>query len=369
MEVDAVIGRGSLLGLISNGMSFLAGLFKKKQSESVVLIDIGAASVAGAYVHYKEGETPALLYTRRLPIEIRKEEPREAAMLRALSILCENLIREGSPILVRTVGNGSVDNILVSIDAPWQETNVRTESFEKKDDFIFTKSMVAKVLEQTKDVRQKKIVVDESIIGTILNGYETSDPYGKKAHRASIVILTSLIDQRIASSVTSIVQSAYHTKRIFPITDSSLRYQALCYAFPHEHDMLILDAMEPTTSIALIRRGLFVDMTEVPAESGATGSSQWIEKVTSTFSKLAERYPLPRTIFLLAQQTKTASLQKRLSSANLGSLWLSDNPPTIVSVLASHIVSFIRQITTAAPDLPLLLMALYYQARGKRWGF
>src|SRR5680860_1006988 len=98
-------------------MSFLSNTSEKKISESVVLIDIGAGSVAGANALYKEGETPVLLYTRRFPIEIRKDEPHETAMVRALTALCDSLVREGSPILMRANGSGSVDTILVSIDA------------------------------------------------------------------------------------------------------------------------------------------------------------------------------------------------------------------------------------------------------------
>src|SRR3989344_9633650 len=102
-------------------MNFLNNIFNPIHSESLVFIDISAGSVAGAYAYYKEGETPSLLYTRRLPIEVRKDEPHELAMLRALEILGDALIKEGAPILARTTGSGRADIILVSVDAPWQE--------------------------------------------------------------------------------------------------------------------------------------------------------------------------------------------------------------------------------------------------------
>ncbi len=343
-------------------MSFFDTLFRKeKYAESVVLIDIGASSVAGAYAHYAEGETPELLYTQRLPIETREGEPQGQAMLRALTLLGDTLIREGSSVLLRASGRGSIDSILVSIDAPWQETSVRREFFEKKTPFIFTKSMVTTAMEQTRVAQSEKIIVDESIIGTVLNGYETHNPYGQEVHRASVVILTSFIDTGVARSITSILRSAYHTKHILSIANSSLRYQALCYAFPHEHDMLILDVTGLLTSIALIRRKLFMGMIEVPVVTRTTDNSEWIQNVIHGFSELAKQFPLPRMIFLLARESETAYLQKELAAANLGQLWLSDNPPTIVSLLASHLTNAIRQVATESPDLPLLLMALYYQ--------
>ena len=275
------------------------GLFSrnKKYAESVVLIDIGTNSVAGAYARYAESETPLLLYTRRLPIEAREDEPRERAMVRALLLLGNDLIREGAPILMRATGSGRSDAILVSIDTPWQETTVRTERMERESPFIFTKSIVQTLLKNTASALPEKGIVDESIIVTVLNGYETAEPYGKKIHRASVTILTSFIDKTISESIRATLRGLYHTERIFLIAGKSLRYQAMRAAFPHEH--------KPDTS----------------------------------------------------------SLEQALDAAGSGKLWLPDNPPKIIPVLASHIAGSIRQTTTTPPDLQLLLMTLYYGSK------
>lgn len=279
-------------------MSFFGTLFhKEKHSESVVLIDIGANSVAGAYARYTEGELPALLYTRRLPIEILGEEPHERAMFRALEVLGSALIREGAPTLARAIGNGRIDSVLVSVDAPWQETNVRTETFERKDPFVFTKHMVTTALEKTRAVIPERHLADESIISATANGYRTRDPYEKNIRHASLTVLTSLIHAKVADRIKKTLRDLYHAERVRLIGGTSLRYQAMRKAFPHER--------EPDTS----------------------------------------------------------SLEQALAAADLGKLWVADNPPKIVSVFPSHIVGSVRQVSTAPPDLLLLLMALYFQHR------
>ena len=333
----------------------------KKKSESVVLIDIGTGSVAGAYARYSEGEQPAMLYTRRLPITIHPDEPHADAMLRALGILGTALVNEGAPVLLRATGSGSADAVLVSVDAPWQKTAVRTEYFEQKEPFIFTKSLVDAALAETAAIPVGQLLADESIIGTILNGYETKDPYGKEAHRASVVILTSLIDEQVAKGIHSAISGLYHTKNILTIAGSSLRYQAMRIAFPHERDALILDATGPLSTISLVRRNLLVDVLEVA--SHRAGTEVWLEAITDELAALALRFPLPRTIFLLAREENLSKLRATLDAAHLGKFWLSDNPPKIVSVQGSHLSGLIRQATTAAPDLSLLLMALYFQYR------
>jgi hypothetical protein len=329
------------------------------RAETIVLIDIGAESVAGAYVRYSNG-TPALLYTRRLPIEIHKGEAHETAMLRALTILGDALIKEGAPAVSRAVGSGKVDTILVSIDAPWQETSVRTEIVEKKDPFVFTQSLVKTVLERTRVAPSGKLLGNESIIGTILNGYETRKPYGKRAKRAAILVLTSYISEEVAGGILSYVGKLFHTKRVLHIAKCSLRYQAMRAAFPHEPDALILDISNVAISIVLVRRGLFSVVIEVPRKGE---NDVWVPSVVNEFAEIAKTYPLPRTIFLLAPEHKVVALRNSLDTANFGSLWLSDNPPKIVPVLPSHIVNSVTLSGEAQPDLSLLLMAIYWQRR------
>ena len=345
-------------------MSFFSNIFNPTNTESLVLIDISAGSVAGAYAHYKDGEISSLLYTRRLPIEVRNGERHELAMLRALEILGNALIKEGAPVLARATGSGRADTIFISVDAPWHETKVRTEYFERKTPFTFTKSMVATVLEKTNVTPEGKVLSDESIIGTILNGYETREPYGKKVHRAAIIILTSFIDEKISEGIIKILRGLFHTKNILSITGSSLRYQAMRIAFPHERDSLILDSVGQLISIALVRKNLLVAVIDV-SDAARTNVDSWAKEVINEFTKLSKEHPLPRTIFLLAQEQDSSSLEQALNSAELVGLWLSDNPPKIVPVRAGHLSSSVRQVTTASPDLPLLLMALYWQHHKK----
>lgn len=344
-------------------MSFFSRLFRSVRAESVVLIDISAGSVAGAYAYYTEGEAPSLLYTRRLPIEIRAGEEHERAMLRALEVLGSVLIREGAPVLSRHAGKGSANTVLVSVDAPWQETKVRTELLERKTPFTFTKGMVAMALEKTSVTAPGKLLADESIIGTILNGYETRNPYGRKVKRAAIVTLTSLIDESISKGIVTALRSLFHTTHILSIAGSSLRYQAMRVAFPHERSALILDAIGPLLSISLVRKSFLVAVTEMTEGISIADADSWVQRIVNELTELAKRYPLPRTIFLLSREQDAPLLEKALNAAKVGGLWLSDNPPKVVPVLASHVIGLVRQETAAPPDLPLLLMALYWQHR------
>lgn len=346
-------------------MSFPEDFFKKKENaKSVILIDIAGESVAGAYARYEEGQLPTILYFRHVPIETQERESHQRAMIRALGILGKNLIREGAPLLVRATGSGTADPILVSVDAPWQDTRVRIEQFEQREPFVFTQELVAERLKETSITPSEKTLVNESVIGTILNGYETHNPYGKEVHRAEVVVLTSFVEREVAHDIIATLGRLYHTKNILPISGNSLRYQTMRTVFPHEDDAVILDATGGLlTSIVLVRKGIFVTLIQV---AGAPGDAAWISNVTSELSELSKRYPLPRTIFLLSRESEMPSLRDKLGTARFSALWLSDNPPKIVPVTRSTVTSLIRQVAIEPADIVTLLMAVYYQANRSR---
>jgi len=342
-------------------MGFFTNLsYKKKNAESAVLIDIGAESVAGAYAYYVGREAPAILCSRRIPVEVHDKEPEERAMLRALTALSEYLLREGAPILLRLSGNGHVGDILVSINSPWQETKMRLENFERKNPFVFTESIVSQALKETSFAPSGEIVADDSIINTVLNGYETRSPYGKSTRHASVTVLTSFIDKNVAGDITSLVRSIYSAENVLLIAGNSLRYQAIKKAFPHEHNALILSVSEQTISISLVQKNLLVALHEATNDGSNNDSNNWTTLIKGGLGKLTREHSLPRTIFLLANESMVFPIKKVFDEANFNSFWLSGNQPKIVPVLASHLIGLVRQTTSSPPDLPLLLMALYH---------
>lgn len=342
-------------------MSWLSNFFVRSHNEAIVLIDVGAGSVAGGYAHFQDGMSPSIEYAKRVPIEPRESESRDKAMERALAELGEALVREGAPALVRATGRGSADAILVSISAPWQSTTLRQEKFEHTKPFTFTRSMLRKAVENAGVVPEGKMLVDESVVGTLLNGYETHAPYGRKVVRAEVVILASLIEESVARRIAGSLKALFHSERILSIAGSSLRYQTLLSLFPHERDAFILDATGPEIAIALVRKGLLVAVTELP--DGEAGSPEWIKETKDAFADIAKRYPLPHSIFLLADKGKADTLKKTLDSAELDRLWLSDEPPKVLTIVPSHL-SMIKNAATSEPDLAILLMALYWQKHG-----
>ncbi len=331
--------------------------FKRRTYAAIVCVDIGANTIGGAYTVFQEQSLPHTLYAKRVPIIAHSGEEPGAAMIRALEVLGVALTREGAPALLRAMGSGHISGVLVSLDAPWQTTVLRTETIEEKSPFVFTKHTARTMLAQRTEIPNGMTLVNESIIGTLLNGYETRQPYGKRAHRATIMALSSFVRDEVLAPVAATLRALYHIRVQFSITGSSLRYQAIREIFPHENDAILLDAIGTEVSVTLIRRGLLVASLETPC--APPGSPEWTATTTNLLRQVAVQYPLPRTIFILAEDTTAAAVTAACRSPLFGSIWLTEKPPKLVFVRPSHLAALVT--SSGTPDVVLSFMAIYWR--------
>jgi hypothetical protein len=339
-------------------MGVLANLFSKKKSRSVVLVDIAARSVGGACVLLAEGEKPAILFSRRFPIEIKTSEKPKAALLRALTVLAETLVRDGAPAIQRVVGSGSVDAVHASIDPPWEETELRTAHLDQNEPFVFTKTLAKAALEHERAEEDGENTVEERIVGITLNGYSAPNPFGRSAHRASLSVLSSRINRAVAEEILNLFKTTYHTTNVTYTSGVSLRLQTLRQMFPHEKDAILLDTDTTATSLVFMRGGLPVALSK-PASAPS-----WTKGVREVLVECAKQFPLPRTLLLLSRNQECVDEDcaelRSLASLTHGKLWLSETPPTIIPVLTSQCSRFVQHRATTPPDLALALAAHYW---------
>ncbi|MDR3546964.1 MAG: hypothetical protein P4M11_01580 [Candidatus Pacebacteria bacterium] len=357
---------------------------KKSEQASVALLDITSSSVGGALVLVAHGSLPTVYYTHRLPIESHEGEDLTSAMLRALDELAATLIRQGAPILRQETKSGRIERVYVSIGAPWQATSVRTQHVNESKPFTFTHAFLTEITRKSSVVREGYRLSGESVIATMLNGYEVQHPFGKKVTRAELIILSSLIEKNAAESIEEVLRKTYHTHALTLTAFAPLAYMVFRDIFPHEKDFLVLDVSGKATDIAFVKRGLLVDVASLPhgttelvhkGQSPVTGNDilpsdrltkemdssrkEWLDALTSTLREFSTKNALPRTLFLLAEDASREYLKSLLDSPELRSLWLTDEPLAVIPVLPSQFSSFVRSRGEAGGDVYLSLLAMF----------
>ena len=339
-------------------MTWFGKLFKKNNAESVALIEVGPDSIAGGFLYTKDGHPPLLVYANRSPIAPTEGEDRIGAVARTLSVLGEGLIRDGAPLLMRAAGSGRIDTVLVSVKAPWQETRVRSEKIERTEPFQFTRTLLNTALAKSAETPPGRLLADEIVVGTILDGYETRASLGKRASRVSILILSSFIDQPLSEAIAANLRKLFHTESIRFVAAAALRYEALRALFPHEEDYLMVDVAGDAIVTALVRRGL-LSAVEHAVSATPQEKDGWLTALKATLEAITKRYPLPRKFFLITGEAERASFKEKIELAPFTSLRLSEEPPMVISVAPAQ---FPEQVTLgdAVPaDLGLELMATF----------
>jgi hypothetical protein len=342
-------------------------LFSKKERSSFALIDISSSSVAGALAHTAVGEQPTLYYTNRFPIERREQEDLTPAMLRTLHSVADDLIQKGAPLLRQETGSGHIDRVITSVGAPWQATKVRVETINALKPFTFTHALLSDTTQKNSAVPDGYIRSGESVIATLLNGYEMTHPFGKKATRVELVLLSSLLEKAVADRIEEMLRKTYHTHALTITAFAPLVYTVFRDVYQHEKDFLVLNVSGESTDCAFVKQAILVNVASTPHGSNElmrtadaiVHSKEWLAILAATLQEFSAQHALPRTLFLVADQESRDFLKDLVDAPMLRSLWLTDEPLTIIPVIPSHFTAFVKTRGSAEADVYLELLALY----------
>ena len=204
----------------------------QKKEELVAVFDIGSGSVGGALVLMPKGEPaksfdflalqfeenkkpkPEILFTARAPIVFGPNLDFEVflfEMSKALETVASRLLsaRLGAP-----------KKAYCFLAAPWCATQTRVIKMERNTPFILTDKLLSdlscreiKAFEEENAKRypkgEKIRLLEGEIMQVKLNGYKTSDPYGKKTKSLEAALFASIGSEQVLGALE------YHIGKFF----------------------------------------------------------------------------------------------------------------------------------------------------------
>jgi hypothetical protein len=345
------------------------GLFKKA-STNVAVVDIRSSSVGVAYAMLGKG-APRLVCSVRHPLDPHATEPLLDALPRTLEKVLHQLVTTGAPILHKASGSGKVDKVLVTFSAPWHSSRVYSHVIEQDRSFVFTRQFLNESLKEKGEQVANHTSVSEIVIATMLNGYEVQNPFNKRVKRAELILLSSSLDDDLMEVVGKLVRKALHQSHIEFGAFMPEAYGILRDIYPHQRDFVLMDVGNEATDMLLAKHGLLVSVSSVlhgvgeiaraargvglsspnvpVAPNSATmldpsrnlsfeakveqAEQVWLNEIKFAMSEVARQEPLPRTVFLISEESVKDFLARLLDAPDLRSLWLSDEALAIVPVL------------------------------------
>lgn len=378
-------------------------LFGHHKKNTVVLIDIGSASISGSYACIEKDSNPTIYYSARSPISLRDGISQVDTIKEALIKVTKKLIISGAPEVARITNRRiHIDRIIISIAAPWQDVRVQTHKKIEKKSFRFTKNvmdeMVTKIFEQNANGR---IITNSMVVSIMLNGYLVTNPFGIKARDAKIVVLGSYITKEIHECVTDIITQTFHTDDIEITAFAPIVYSVLRSLYPNEKSMLVIDITGETTDVVLVKNGLLTDITHTPRglnilrksaqdagvrtvepsesfhavenailidkEHNARFTARmqqaralWLQDIAQILQTLNARYVLPKTVFILVDEEAVSFIKRQFAEEPVfQKIWLSSDSLSIITLDARQFASSVMYSKDVPSDPFLSILALY----------
>jgi hypothetical protein len=391
-----------------------------KDASAVAIFDVGSGSIGVALAILSKTAIPNIIWTKRIPITFQKTvefEKLSRTMLSTLLDLSLELQSDGIPLLKQLDGPKRLDDVMFAFASPWYSTQAKVYNIEKNEPFELTHQFIRNLLKREESEFRKgpkfesaereqiaPVLIERQVIQTSLNGYVVSNPYKKPVKSAQIDLVLSAIPSYIYEKASDIKTQLVHRRDGGHFNSFILpAFIVTRDIFHNSTSFLLMDISAEVTDIATINKGTIVDATSfphgkytvirevaarlntVPEEAssmlagymeGETGSVQaeqitnilrdikreWLSNLRETLEKISREAPLPRNLYLTADEDYGEWYRTAIGAANFGDFALS-KAPFNVKLLNSEILS--KYVThsrlTSEMDPFLTLETLYMQ--------
>lgn len=316
---------------------------KKEKKELVLIVDIGSASVGVAIASLSRTETPLIHAIVREDMVFQEELNTvrfRKSLTDALSKTVTTLSRTHMPEVLKKTGCAQPTRAYVVFSSPWHASETRTVSSVQEKPFRMTREMMDRIAKREIDSFERTGIVAEiggdlsisekHVMRVALNGYETSNPFGKEARTLDVGIFLSVIPRPVLDDVKQAIG------RTFSIQDYSF------HSFPFvvfdvvrsfagvPDKFLIIDVSGEVTDVSLVSDRVLLETTTFPV-----GKRTILRALASTLSTTPdEALSLIRlTDEKRLSETHTSRIEGALSNA--GGLWRSAFEKTL-SGIANH---------------------------------
>lgn len=238
-----------------------------------IIFDVGSASVGGALVAASdEGKKARIVYDTRIPITFQEDIKYDrllAEMLSTLKSVATNIEQDGIKKISNEIDAKDIKNVFCVFASPWYVSDINVIKFQKDKPFRISLEFISEIIKNAdkefkKQFDNKKVspkLIEKNILQILLNGYNTSNPHGKKASRIDMTLFRSMISGEVEKETRGLLEKTFSASDISFHTFSLASFSAVRDIFSTEKNFLLMDIGGEVTDIAIIRDDTLVKTT------------------------------------------------------------------------------------------------------------
>lgn len=236
--------------------------FTKKtlDTSSVLLVDIGSASVGVARAQLSSHASPVILDTTRNDIPF-QESLSSSRFIIAMNRALENALKD---IKAKHKAAVAPAHIFCALSSPWFVLKSRRITLAKEEGVLVTEKLIENLLDEDTERLKKELsstlpsgdimVIERKVIKIRLNGYEIKEFYGKKTTELEIESVVSLSSRRAIETIKRLLSHFSVGSQIHFTAFPLAAFSAIRDIFPKEQNFLFLDITGEATDVSLIVR-------------------------------------------------------------------------------------------------------------------
>ncbi len=235
---------------------------------AILIIDIGATSVAGAIVRIEPNKKPDILFTVRKEIQTQHTITAASflfAMNNALTLVLK---------IIHARRAAQPSHIFCTLSSPWFIIKDRDVQKTMPEVFKITpqslEECIDEDIEKLKDEEKKKLpyddiqIIEKKIIRVHLDHCESTNPYGIMASHIALKAMITISSKLVIKRISQTLGVFFHTPEVhfsaFPIAGFSIVRDM----FPTEKNFLFLDITGEATDVSLIGGDMLLKINSFP---------------------------------------------------------------------------------------------------------
>ena len=241
-----------------------------QEKQPVVIFDIGSASIGGAVV-FPGKEVPRISYCTRIYLPFPEKADKQHLLPQIEEVLSQvvgRVQKEG----LRSKGKESMvpKEIVCVLSSLWSNTRTTSASFEHKERFVVTDNIMDNLLAQIhktneEDKEDTTVTIEEVVVNSLLNGYPTRFPLGKRAQRIDVSFLESTVAKSLHEKMDDVIYKVFSPDiplllRSFTLVGFSVTRDV----FDDVKDFILIDVTGEITEISVVRDSALEDTLSFP---------------------------------------------------------------------------------------------------------
>ncbi len=240
------------------------------KSNTSIIAYVGNGVVKGGLVYHEKGKNPIVLSARKRDLKYYDERDRdhiETLILSEFETLMKEIKTEDFPKL-HNKKCGKPDSALIILASPWYLSETNTIKMQESKPFLVTEDLMNKatsnIIKAYKGERDNITVLEQNFLSVVVNGYNISNPIGKKVKDLDVNVFTSYARADSIKKIEDIVSSNFHMHNIHIHSQSLVSFSAINDLYTDLKDYTVIDITSVLTEVLIVKENILRDTASFP---------------------------------------------------------------------------------------------------------